>query len=339
MLCCIMCLTGCFGQGSGTATSGVMKSEDGGRTFVPHNVIDAEHTIGRSDIYAMAVDPRNNNTVYAGSEKEDLFVSRDAAKTWSAMQTGLKSITDIAVSSQNSEDIYVSGMYNGRGSVIRTQDGGKNWERVYVEPQDGTNVTVMVMSPINANIVFIGTSGGTIARTNNGGSTWENVHKATSRIEALEINVREPSVIYALVSATDVIVSRDNGVKFENVRNMQRDTSVYKVYEGTAYSMTIEPQKAGSIIVGTDRGIFRSYDYGLGWEAIDVIASTVGLPIQTIAASPHGAQLVYAVAKAIYTSVENGWVITDTTSSYVVDVIVHDPVNPDIIYIGLKKSK
>ena len=337
---CVICLAGCTGQGSGAPTSGIMKSEDGGRTFTPRNVIDEQHSIGKSNVFALAIDPRNSNTIYAGTEGDGVYVSHDGANTWSAVNTGLTNIGGIVIDPQDARIIYVGGMFNGRGSVIQSKDAGENWERVYVEPQDGTNITAMIMLPGNTQTIFIGTSGGTIARTSNAGTTWENVHKAGNSIDVLGIGAKDTHAIYALISGADMIISRDDGASFMNVRDMQRDYETQKIYDGIAYAMTVDPHRAGSVVVGTDQGLFRTYDYGYHWEAIDVIASTIGLPVYAIAISPHDAQrLVFAVAKAVYTSVASGWAITDTTSAYAVDVITHDPNNPQVVYIGLKRSQ
>lgn len=339
MVACILIVGGCTGQGSGNAVSGVLRSDDGGRTFEPYNRIDDTHTLERADIHALAISPHDNGTIYAGTSNDGLFKSVDGAQTWLLLNTGLVNIGDVAFSVQDADTVYVGGMYNGRGSVIRTKDGGENWERVYVEPQDGTNITAVTISPFAPRTIFIGTSGGTIARTDDQGMTWQNVHKASNVIEDIHIGTNESHVIYALAGSEGVIVSRDNGVLFENVNYMRRDTNVQNMYQGTAYSIAIDPRQVGTVVIGTNQGIYRSRDYGLSWESVDVIASTVGLPVYAVAVSPHNGQLVYAVAKAVYTGIADGWSITDTTSAYAVDVIVHDPVDSNRVFLGLRKSQ
>ena len=335
----VFIFAGCIdNSGSGSAISGVMKSEDGGKTFLPFNVINEKKSLAGSDVLSIEIDPSDNATVYAGTEKDDLYISRDGAISWVLITTGLVSIGDIAINPFNTQIIYVSGMYNGRGSVLRSRDGGKNWDRVYVEPKDGTNISAMVISPVNANIVYIGTSGGTIARTVNGGDAWDNLFHAESSVGTLLIDKGNVNTLYALVDGRDIVRSRDDGETFESIRSLTRENETQKIYEGTLYSMAVSPTTAGAIVIGTDKGVFRSQDYGLSWMPVDVIASTIGIPIHAIKISPHNAnQLIFVAAKAVYTSVSNGWAITDTTSNRVVDVITHDPRNANVIYIGLKK--
>jgi photosystem II stability/assembly factor-like uncharacterized protein len=335
----IMMLFGCTLGGSSSTTGGVMKSVDAGKTFESRVTIDEKNSLARTNVLSMAIDPVNNSTVYIGTDRSGVYVSMDGALSWKQIDVGLSDITNVAISPINTQRIYVSGMYNGRGSVILTDDGGVNWRRVYVEPEDGTNITSMITSLTNGNIVYIGTSGGTIARTGNGGESWENLYHANSIINDLLIDASDLNTLYALVSNDDIVRTRDGGTTFESIGDLKRVRDVEGVYDGNLFSIAVSPAVSGVIFVGTDQGVFRSADYGLSWTSVDVIASTIGIPIHAIKVSPHDPnQLVYAAAKAVYTSVPGGWAITDTTSERVVDVIRHDPIDPNVVYIGLRKA-
>ena len=337
----IFVLTGCTGAGSGNSVGGVLKSVDSGRTFEQKVTIDEDHSIARSDVLSIAVDPSNNNIVYIGTMSNDMYISRDAADSWAPLTSSLSNITNVAINPFNTQTIYASGMYDGRGSVVQSNDGGDTWERIYVEPSDGTNITAMVVSPINGKMVYIGTSGGTIARTLDAGKVWENLYHADDSVNKLLIDAGDVNTLYALVNNTDIIKSRNDGVTFESIRDMERDDELNEeLYGGKLYSMTVSPSVSGVIVVGTDKGVFRSSDYGKSWVIVDVIASTIDIPIHAIDINPHNVnQLVYAAAKAVYTSIVDGWAITDTTTNRSVVVITHDPISSVVVYLGLKKVK
>lgn len=335
----ILVFTGCLEQSSGKSIGGVMKSDDSGRTFESRVFIDEKQSLTSSNVSALTVDPSNNRVVYVGTLSNDLYKSIDGTESWVHVATNLTNIKDIAINPFDTQMLYISGLYQGRGSVIKSVDGGVLWNRVYVEPKDGTNITAMAISPINGNVVYIGTSGGTIARTNNGGESWENLYHAASSVNALEIDGGDINTLYALVGGNDIVKSRDDGATFESIRSMQRETSD-DLYTGTIYAMTVSPSVSGVVLIGTNQGVFRSDDYGFIWRPVDVIASTIGIPIHAIAVNPHDAsQLVYAAAKAVYTRVPDGWAITDTTSNRSVSVITHDPVDSHVVYIGLENAK
>jgi photosystem II stability/assembly factor-like uncharacterized protein len=324
---------------SGSVNGGVLKSEDEGRTFVPANMIDEEHSIARYNILALAVDPSNNNIVYAGTQGHDLFISQDAAMTWTKLNTALGNIASIVINPFSTQTIYVGGTHEGRGIVVKTVDGGQTWERVYIEPNDGTTITTMAISPVNENTVYIGTSGGTVARTMDAGQTWENLYHVENKKPIGEILIDSGDVhtLYVLINQTDIVKSRDGGITFESVNDMEREDEIKnKIYDGKLYSMAVSPAQSGVIVVGTDKGVFRSDDYGYIWEPVDVIASSIGIPIHAIEISPHNAnQIMYSVAKAVYTSVGGSWVITDTASNKIVKVITYDPIYANVVYLGL----
>jgi photosystem II stability/assembly factor-like uncharacterized protein len=340
LLVSIFGLSGCLNANSGSTIGGVFKSIDNGRTYESKNFVDEKKSLAKSNVFAIAIDPIESNIIYAGTEKDDVYMSQDGAETWNMLDSKLSNISSIVVNPYNTNILYISGLYQNRGSVIRSIDKGKSWERVYVEPQDGTNITTMILSPKDGNVVYIGTSGGTIAKTVNGGKVWKNLYNAEKKVTDLRIDTSDVNTLYALIETVDILRSRDNGVTFESIKDLERDKETENAYQGNIYSMTVSPSVAGILVIGTDKGVFRSENYGQSWVVVDVIASTIGIPIHAIEINPHNVnQLVYAAAKAVYTSIADGWAITDTTSNRTVDTIVHDPINSNNIYLGLKKVK
>lgn len=334
----ITVLAGCA-TSDDDAVGGVMKSLDTGRTYTSMAVVDDQHTLVRTNVLAMTVDPKNNDTVYIGTDNEGLYISNDAATSWRQVDVQLSNIRNIVVSPSNSQTLYVSGIYKDRGIIIRSDDGGQTWRRVYIEPQGGTDVLALATTPHNS-AIYIGTSGGTIARSMNGGESWENLYYAAHSVNELLVDGGDPNTIYVHISGADMLLTRDGGATFTDVKNMTRDREAQDMYHGTIYSMAVSPVVSGVIFVGTDDGVYRSGDYGQSWLPVDIIASSVGIPIHAIAVSPHNEhQIVYSAAKVLYTSVAGAWAITDIASDRVVDVIVHDPVDPSIVYIGLRKIK
>jgi photosystem II stability/assembly factor-like uncharacterized protein len=65
-------------------TAGVFKSTDGGAHWSPANT-----GLTNTSIQALAVDPSNPATVYAGTAAGGVFKSVDAGGSWSAINSGL----------------------------------------------------------------------------------------------------------------------------------------------------------------------------------------------------------------------------------------------------------
>lgn len=328
---------GCsIGQGSGDPIGGVMRSDDNGKTFISKSKIDDKNSLVNMSILSLAVDPSDGNSIYAGTQKNGLFVSVDNGENWKTLNLAVASIGGIVLNAQNTNTFFVSGMTNSRGSIFRTDDKGESFRRIYIEPTDGTNITALNILPDNANIIYAGTSKGVIIRSFNGGETWENLYDLKGvKISEIIFDIKDYKTIYLLTSNNGVFKSRDSGLSFENLKTLERSANQF-MYSGSVYSLAVHPTDSGSIFVGTNEGIYKSVDYGYSWEKVDTIASTNGIPIYALAINPHNpSQIVYGAGKAIYISNGGAWAITDTTSSQAVNVIRHNPVMDGIIYLGM----
>ena len=71
---------------------------------------------------AVAVDPRNPEVLFASSDEDGLFASRDGGATWQAVwsQDG---IDHVEVDPGNPDVVYAAG-----NRLIRSTDGGLTWQ-------------------------------------------------------------------------------------------------------------------------------------------------------------------------------------------------------------------
>jgi photosystem II stability/assembly factor-like uncharacterized protein len=105
---------------------GVYKSTDGGATWSPANrgMIDYRIT-------ALAVNPAQPQTLYAGGDGGELFKSTDGGQTWhdltetlSTQMSDYSTIRDIVVDPVTPETIYLLADKTG---VLLSHDGGERW--------------------------------------------------------------------------------------------------------------------------------------------------------------------------------------------------------------------
>ena len=161
----------------GAANGGVFMSVNGGVNFQP--VFDEA---GVYSIGALALDPANPNTIYAGTGEANssvdsydgagLFQSLDGGGTWSYL--GLEQtrrIARVAVDPQNSNRIFVAAMGTqfstspDRG-LYRSEDGGISWSKVLFV-SDSTGASDVVINPAHPDTVYC--------------ATWERVRHYTYR--------------------------------------------------------------------------------------------------------------------------------------------------------------
>ncbi len=105
----------------------VLKSIDGGATFVPKSV---GLPVGEpANVGFLQVDPQQPNVLYLGTEASGLFKSTDAAETWFAINRGLGGDThyDVSISAlvmdpESPDTLYAATAYH---SVYKTSTGGR----------------------------------------------------------------------------------------------------------------------------------------------------------------------------------------------------------------------
>ncbi|MCA1568181.1 MAG: DUF4214 domain-containing protein [Acidobacteria bacterium] len=101
---------------------GVYKSIDGGANWVL-----SSRGLPPNDILALALDPIDTNTLYAGTMNGGIYKSTDAAANWQAANAGLPAsayVTSLAVVPAEPNVVYAA--LNFRG-VFRSTDRGVNW--------------------------------------------------------------------------------------------------------------------------------------------------------------------------------------------------------------------
>jgi photosystem II stability/assembly factor-like uncharacterized protein len=205
----------------GVASGGIWKTTDGGTNWT--NIGDnlASLTYG-----AIAIDPNNINTVYAGAgeimynlspfiyEGQGLYKTTDGGTSWNQVTAGWGNVThfgDLEVSPHNSSFVFAalgSGYWH-RGNlsnegIWRSTDAGITWTRT-LNVIDAFDV---IVHPTNSNIVYAATGGGVTTSgfyvSNNSGANWiqsnTGLPAATSilRIQ-ISLSITTPSTIYALI--------------------------------------------------------------------------------------------------------------------------------------------
>jgi len=325
---------------------GVLRSSDQGRTFLPRSIIATGGTLARMNILSLVIDPSSPRTLYVGTEKNGIFVSKNAGESWERLNFAPQYTSVLVLNPRHTQTIYASAVWDRRGRLFRSDDGGENWKDIYIEPTEGTLVTAVVLAPDDPQTIYIGTSGGnqnnaTLARSTDGGATWENLYSTSRAITHLAFDAVDVNTIYAYSKDQAVIRSRDRGAHWEDLSDLERDDDTMHYFTGQVHSFAAHPHRAGVLYVGTDDGLFRSDDYGLSWNEEKIIASSKGLPIFGLALAPQGDGLVYVAGKAVY--VRSGerdvWAITDTRSDKDVVVVAYDPQDPRVIYMGLRTLK
>jgi len=332
---------------------GVYKSVDGGNSWKNVGLKNSEH------IGEILIDPRNSDVVYVASQgplwskggERGLFKTSDGGKTWTNVleiseHTG---VSDIAFDPQNPDVIYATSyqrrrhvwtLINGgpESTIYKSTDAGKSWKKINKGlPKVDLGRIGLDVAPSNGNIVYAiveaadGQSG--FYRSVNGGESW---HKQSSYVsgspqyyQEIVVDPINPHRVYSL--DTYLMVSEDGGKKFTRAGEAHKHVDNHALW--------IDPNNTNHLIVGSDGGVYESWDRAKNWAFKDNMPLTQFYKVTVDNDYPFynvfgGTQDNASLGAPHRTTTKSGiqnsdWLFTQFGDGF---KTVIDPKNPNIIY-------
>jgi len=141
----------------GTAASGILVSQDAGKTWrqvdgIPHD----------APVNTIAQDPQKPDSVYVGT-KQAFYMSHDGGATWNRRGGNLPfgDFSSILINPRNGDEIFVGNAYQSGeigGGVFRSLNGGITWARI--DPKErrlpSQRIWALAFDAHDQNILFVG---------------------------------------------------------------------------------------------------------------------------------------------------------------------------------------
>lgn len=289
------------GEGNGRNSSswgaGVYRSTDGGGTWECVGLKDSH------DIPQLAVDPRNPDVCYVAAlghlwgpnEERGVYKTEDAGKTWTPVlqideNTGA---CDVRIDPQSPDTVYAA-MYMRRrtawsmmsggpeGGIYKSTDAGATWKKlggglptqtgrigldIYLK--DPKVLFAVVESDVGGSGVDIfdnrQTSGG-LFRSEDGGENWTRVSELNFRpfyFSKVRVDPVDDNRVYML--GWGLAISDDGG------RNFRAGGA--KLPHGDMHELVVDPADHEHLLMGTDGGVYSSFDRAKSWVFHNNIAA------------------------------------------------------------------
>ncbi len=277
------------------------------------------HALEGSRIKAIAVDPANEDIIYAGSYYSDdeggygLFKSTDGGASWykTSAQDTCDEVTDIAIDPTDSDILYYStaGSYTSR--ILKTIDGGQTWARsdsgASLEGHWG-HFSDLAIDPLHPDTIYAGGWGaprpigdGALNRSTNGGASWEDLLKGTSLegwgFKTIAIDPRNTQTIYAGIAqfsdAFKAFKSTDGGATWTEL-------SLPAV---TVRDLLVHPDRPEIVYAGTYHGVYVSRDGGDSWQEANAGITDPSLRVS---------EIVYKAPQNLYLAIRRGVYVSDS---------------------------
>ena len=264
-------------------------------------------------ITALAVEPGQTLTLFAGSAGQGLFRSLDGGNSWAADNTGLSpsaTINSIVVDQAQSGLLYL-GTNTG---VFLSNDNGDHWQGASqgLSPGAAGAVTALLLSPDDPATLYAGTAQRGVYISQDGAQSWRASAQGLSAGAAvhalLAVAGNRGLLLFAALTGAGVYQSSDGGTNWSS-SNSGLPTGL------DALSLLAQPSDPGGLYVGTSAGVYRSTDQGASWKAAN---SGLGqTPPQVFALGVNAQQpsfLYAATSTGVYTSTDDAATWTQVVS-------------------------
>ena len=251
------------------ADDGIYKSQDGGQSFER-----LDSPMNTMDVWKIAFDPTDPDTIFAGTRPAALFRSTDGGRQWQRLRVdmveecpnvGVPRVTALTVDPSDRHIIWAGVEVDG---VRRSLDGGETWTRIAGGLSDPDIHDVAVRTAGNRNTVLTSTPREIFTSTDKGES-WQGLGVGKQfglpYCRSLALKTDDPNTVFvatgdgAAGSTGAIQRSKDGGQSWERLPLPVEPNS-------PIWAFATNPADAGLILACSHYGeLYSSQDAGDSW--------------------------------------------------------------------------
>lgn len=280
---------------------GVLKSTDGGRTWrrmssdllARETAERREHRAIEGFVYALAVDGRDADVVYAGTADKGVLKTTNGGRSWRRLDLDAGPVIALALGPQGS--VLYAGGHRG---IDKSTDGGATWRRAGLR---GRNVMTLAVDPGHPNTVFAGTLKKGIFKTTDGGASWRNAGLAGIASSSLALDPANAGIAYVGTWEKGTFRTDDGGRSWRRL-----DAG------GSSSALALDPRDPATIYAGARRGqagggVVKSRDGGRTWRPMDVGLNAARVSAISVDRGRPGTAYAAAGGRGVFRRVGGEW--------------------------------
>ncbi len=263
---------------------GIYKSDNGGDSWTNMGLKKSEHI---SKIIVHPEDPKvvwvaAQGPLWSSGGERGLYKTVDGGKTWkntleSNEWTG---VTDLLIDPRNPDVLYAAtwqrhrnvAAYMGGGpgtALYKSIDGGDSWKKMETGlPKEDMGKIGLAISPMNPDVLYAAIElkrrTGAVYRSADGGASWKKMSDAVSGATGphyYQELVASPHVFDRIyLMNVRVLVSEDGGKNFSTLTEEDKHSD--------NHSLTFKHHDPNYLLMGTDGGIYESFDDAKTWKFV-----------------------------------------------------------------------
>jgi len=274
------------------------------------------------NVDSLAMDPRNTNTMYAGTWWR-AYKSTDTGKNWRLIKDGMIDDSDVfavTLDPRNPDHVIASAC----SGIYESQNAGERWAKIQGIPSQSRRTRDILQHPSMPGVVYAGTTEG-FWMTANGGKSWSLTTQRDLEVNSIAVHPDAPNRVFIGTNNYGVMVSNDGGRNFvpsngnftsrftySVTPDVQQPNRLYAATHNTAtgggffflsndggvswtlargldvsrvrvFTVRQDLANPNRMFVGTNAGIFSSMDRGVSWTQM---TAPKPAPKKTVAARP-----------------------------------------------------
>lgn len=305
----------------------IFKTTNGGENWTVVGVVEIA-------VLALAIDPNNPATLYAGGQDRKIYKSTDSGANWIGYEfsSSYDWIYSMATHPNHSNIIYAGADYwdglNYKMAVMKSINGGLNWRVTAFGTDYGAGYAIAI-DPQHPDTVYVGGYSGSSAKifkTVNGATSWSEITTGLigSSVNCLTVHPTMSNIVFA-GTALRLHKSIDGGGLWSLCGSFQTN------------DLAINPNTPAIMFAGSSGAVYKSIDGGSIWTVTG--GGTPMADINAMLIDPTDGNVVYAGGQlGILKTVNGGTAWALANSGFIAAEVTELQVpqtSPNILYIAI----